>query len=125
MVEHTYCVFEYLYRDAGNFKVFGCLLLEGVFSDVDVVALRRRFESEEFFIAEQLGVPTLYHQLWDECDSEPSDEMDHVWHEFHSVRIASSEDLAAMAVWGKAEDFKTRILGIRQWNESLSINWPV
>lgn len=125
MLDQAYCVFEYLYRDAGNFKVFGSLLLEGVFSDADVVALRRQFVSEVFFIAEQLGVPTLYQQLWDECDSEPSDEMDHVWHEFHSVRAAKNEDLEVMAVWGKAENLKKRILAVQRWNESLSINWPV
>ncbi|TVO50477.1 hypothetical protein [Denitromonas halophila] len=124
MAAEDYCVFEYLYRDAGNFKAHGALLLEGVLSDVDIALLRGRLDGGEFFIAEQIGVPTLYQQLWDECDCEPSDEMDHVWHEFGEIRLASADDLAVLPRWGRANDFKMQLLRIRRWDETLSCNWP-
>lgn len=124
MVAENYCVFEYLYRDAGNFKAHGALLLQGVLSDADIALLRGQLDGGEFFIAEQIGVPTLYQQLWDECDCEPSDEMDHVWHEFGEIRPAGAEDLTLLVCWGRADDFKSRLLGVRRWDESLSINWP-
>lgn len=119
----NYSVFEYLYRDAGNFKAYGAVLLEGVLSTAEVGSLRSHFESGEYFIAEQIGVPTLYQQLWDECGCEPSDEMDHVWHEFDTIRPATPEDMASMPRWGGAADLKNQIVGIQQWDESLSGNW--
>ncbi len=124
MAADAFCVFEYLYRDAGNFKAHGALLLEGVLSDADVAMLVGQFDGSEFFIAEQIGVPTLYQQLWDECDCEPSDEMDHVWHEFDEIRPANADDVGVLPCWGRAEDFKKRVLGIRRWDETLSSNWP-
>lgn len=53
MTANGYCVFEYLYRDAGNYKVWGELLLQGALSDADVECLRERFVGGKYFIAEQ------------------------------------------------------------------------
>ena len=119
-----YSVFEYLYRDAGNFKAYGAVLLEGVLSDTEVDSLCRRFDGGEYFIAEQIGIPTLYQALWDECGCEPSDDMDHVWHEFHAIRLANPDDLSSLQRWGRVADFKDRIARIRRWDEALSRNWP-
>ena len=123
MAASNYCVFEYMYRDAGNFKAFGELLLEGLLSEAEVVKLRSRFESGEFFIAEQLGIPTLYEQLWKECDCGPSADMDHVYHEFIQVRSATEEDLATPKPWGPAAALIAAIENISVWNLSLSRNW--
>lgn len=112
-----------MYRDAGNFKAFGELLLEGLLSEAEVVKLRSRFESGEFFIAEQLGIPTLYEQLWKECDCGPSADMDHVYHEFIQVRSATEEDLATPKPWGPAAALIAAIENISVWNLSLSRNW--
>lgn len=38
MTKH--CVFEYLYRDAGNFKAYGTLLLEGELGSDDIARYR-------------------------------------------------------------------------------------
>ncbi len=124
MAEAGYCVFEYLYRDAGNYKAWGKLLLEGGLSDDDIKALCERFDSGEFFIAEQIGVPTLYQKLWDECGNEHSDELDHIWHEFHCIRPATQDDLKSLMPWGKAATLKATITGVPKWNEALSTNWP-
>ena len=59
-------VFEYLYRDAGNYKVFGDIWLTGALSDQERVALVDSLESGEFFVAEQIGVPPLYEELFRE-----------------------------------------------------------
>jgi hypothetical protein len=59
-----FSVFSYLYRDASNYKAFGLLLLKGTASAGDVETWRQHFESGEFLIAEQLGIPPLYAELW-------------------------------------------------------------
>lgn len=119
-----FSVFEYLYRDASNFKAWGELLLIGKVSEADVTALKNRFDGSEYFIAEQLGIPTLYEALWKECDSSAFDD-DHVWHEFHAVRPAADHDLNALPVWGSAKSLLERVLSVECWNESLSRNWDL
>ena len=59
------CVFEYLYRDASNYKAWGELLLSGMTSQNEIVALRTRLESDTYFVAEQVGLPALYQELWE------------------------------------------------------------
>lgn len=107
MTKH--CVFEYLYRDAGNFKAGGELLLEGELGEADIALLSSKFDSREFFIAEQIGVPTLYETLWQECECDPSEELDHVWHEFCAVRQVTEEDFQRLKPWGSAETLLTNI----------------
>lgn len=123
MTKH--CVFEYLYRDAGNFKVGGELLLSGELDDVDVVLLQSKFDSGEYFIAEQIDVPTLYEILWRECECEPSEELDHVWHEFGAVRLATPEDLQRLKPWGEAKDFLATVARIQTWKPEMSKNWEL
>jgi len=121
MTKH--CIFEYLYRDASNFKVGGEVLLEGELGDADVALLQSKFDSGEFFIAEQIGVPTLYETLWQECECEPSEELDHVWHEFGAVRSATEEDLQSLKPWGTAKDFLASVTKIQTWKLEMSRNW--
>lgn len=59
------CVFEYLYRDASNYKAWGEILLAGVPSQNDIAVLRACLESGEYFVAEQVGIPAVYKELWD------------------------------------------------------------
>jgi len=121
----THCVFEYLYRDAGNFKAWGELLLEGRLEDADLSLLHSRFENGEHFIAEQIGVPTLYEALWQQCRSGPSEEMDHVWHEFSSIREATAEDFTRLKQWGLAKDLLINIASVDAWKLQLSRNWEL
>ena len=60
----AYTVFEYLYRDASNFKAYGSILLRGDFSRDQHNELIQSLEGGEFFIAEQVGMPPLYDLLF-------------------------------------------------------------
>ena len=118
-----FCVFEYLYRDAGNFKAWGALLLKGALIDAQVGEMCSKFEGGKFFIAEQIGVPSLYQELWDYSDG-PT-ESDHVWHEFFALRPAEEIDLVEGAPWGSASALFDAIANVTRWNEQLSPHWEV
>lgn len=77
--------FSYLYRDSGNYKRFNTI----VFSNFDFLAvdeLRKEIDAHlkdgEWFCARKWNVPDLHFAEWDE-------ELDHHWHEFHSVEETS------------------------------------
>src|SRR5690606_3750149 len=95
-------VFEYLYRDAGNYKAWGSLLLTGTVSAEHEAAFRECLDSGEFFVAEQVGVPSLQQELWTLSGGPTED--DHGFHEFHGFRPATGEDLVE-APWGSVEEF--------------------
>ena len=59
---NNYSVFEYLYRDADNFKAFGQLLFSRV-SEEYITELESYFEYGEYFVAEQVNIPALYSKL--------------------------------------------------------------
>ena len=116
-----FCVFEYLYRDADNFKARGALLLKGVLTDTQVAEMRSKFESEEFFIAEQIGVPPLYEELW--AYSGGLTESDHTWHEFFTVRPAETNEFAMRSPWGSANKLFNAVKRVGAWKEQLSPCW--
>lgn len=118
----TWTVFEYLYRDAGNFKAFGSVLLKGRVSDDNRDAIRSRLESGEYFIAEQVGVPPLYEQLY-QWSNGPT-ESDHCWHEFVGIRDVDSPTAGVKSV-GDAAKFVTRFAGVTGWEESLSPHFAI
>lgn len=120
-----YMVFEYLYRDAGNYKAWGELLLEGYLSEAEIERMKARFQDGEFFIPEQIGISSLCEQLWQECQSEPSDELDHVWHEFSEIRAATNEDLARLKLWGEAAALLVSVEKVGAWDLSRSPNWAL
>jgi hypothetical protein len=122
-VVDDYTVIEYLYRDAGNYKAFGELLLIGRIEVSDVAKLCSCFEGGEYFIAEQLAIPTLYESLWAQCESGPSAEHDHVWHEFCGVREAMKEEIATLEPWGSAAALLAALANVNAWDVSLSRNW--
>ena len=118
MVEFS--VFDYCYRDASNYKAWGSLLLQGACSSSDIEGLRNQLDSGEFFIAEQLGIPPLYAELW-ALSGGPSVD-DHVWHTFYALRSATPEETNA-GVFGTVENLLSRIKGVKTWNETLSPHW--
>lgn len=85
--------------------------------------MRSGFEGSEFFIAEQIGVPPLYQELW--AYSDGPTENDHVWHEFFALRPAEESDLTEGAPWGTANALFTAVSGVARWNERLSPHWEV
>jgi hypothetical protein len=113
--------FDYMYRDAGNFKAFGTIILEGQLGAADRALVRSQLSDGEFFIAEQIGVPPLYDDLyrW----SGGVIESDHCWHEFMGFReIAECPE--CYPNWTTAE-FVSRFAAVTDWNESLSPHFAI
>lgn len=118
--EQTHTVFEYLYRDASNYKAYGTLLLRGRFSEEQQAALALSCEGAEYFIAEQVDIPSLCEQLWGHGSGRNED--DHVWHEFIGLREPSAEEQATLEERGALDDLLRRFRAVQQWDLSLSPN---
>ena len=118
----NFCVFEYLYRDASNYKAWGSLVLSGAATESDLEVLATHFESGEFFIAEQLGIPPLYAELW-EFSNGPSID-DHVWHTFYALRPATEDDIKG-PVFDTAKNMISKITAVQNWNQELSPHWDI
>ncbi len=84
--------FEYLYRDAGNYKQYGQVTLKNI-TNLNVTAataiIRSKLIDSEFFYPEKVGVPKI--EVYDF-----NDEIDHEWYEFikfSSTNEDSTEDI--------------------------------
>lgn len=70
--------FEYLYRDAGNYKLWGEVIFTNQ-KNINIDSLESQIKEMlidgEFFIAGKSGLPKLAFQKHD-------DELDHDWNEF-------------------------------------------
>ena len=116
-----YCVFEYIYRDAGNWKTYGALLLTGNAEGVRD-PLRKLFEWEDLFVAEQVGIPSLCDEHFAACGEGPSD-LDHAYHEFVDLRPATEGEVAAMSSAGALDDLMERMRAAAgRWDVTLSPN---
>ncbi|MEO6321988.1 MAG: hypothetical protein ABIR56_14965 [Polaromonas sp.] len=115
-----FSVFEYCYRDASNYKSWGVLLLQGSASGADIEDLQRHFDSDSYFIAEQLCIPPLYAELWAFSAGPTID--DHVWHTFNALRPATAQERKA-PVFDTMENFLKKIKAVQAWNETLSPHW--
>ena len=78
------CCFDYLYRDASNYKGYGSVLLWGEATPENEAAIRAALIDGIYFEAERVGVSTLYHLV--RGDSEADELEDHAWHEFVGIR---------------------------------------
>ena len=75
--------FNYLYRDAGNYKTYGCVVFQNLKSlKIDQIEgiLKSKLIDDLFFDPRNLGVPALSHS---EFSYDP--ELDHSWNEFESL----------------------------------------
>jgi hypothetical protein len=118
---NSFSIFEYLYRDSGNFKVWGALLLSGSSSDEDEAILRSYLEAGELFVAEQVGIPVLYLDLWALSNGRTHE--DHAYHEFVALRPATLDDDLSGHVTNSVLNLLAvfrRNMG--RWNCSLSPN---
>jgi hypothetical protein len=113
-------VFEYLYRDGGNFKTHGRLLLDG-WDEAAEGIIRKCLEWGDQFVAEQIGVPSLCNEHWESVGEGPSD-LDHAFHEFVCLRTPEGDDVS-LPVWGSLEELVSRMrAAARRWNVTLSPN---
>lgn len=116
-----YVVMEYLYRDADNFKAFGQILLSGNITDAYVSEMESLLDSEEFFVAEQVGIPTLYSQLW-EFSNGPT-RADHAFHELSTIRPATDSEVKSTDLWGTTDSLLESFRSVRQkWDCALSVH---
>jgi hypothetical protein len=112
-------LFEYLYRDADNFKAFGSVALDGALSEEELERIRGLLDGDGWFIAEQLGVPPLYQRLY-QWSGGPT-QSDHCWHEFLNVRVVEESEVPSEAECsGGAQKFLEALLTIRSWDEKRS-----
>ena len=82
-------VFEYLYRDGGNFKTQGAVVLRGYQAEAEGVILGCLDWGRQF-VAEQVGIPSLCAAHWIAVGEGPS-ELDHAYHEMLRLRRASAQ----------------------------------
>ena len=115
------CVFEYLYRDASNYKAWGEILLSGIPSQSDVAALRACLESEVYFVAEQVGIPAVYKELWDLSGGRTSE--DHALHEFVALRVATVSERKTFPLFGELSSLLKTFQSVSKWDYSRSPNF--
>jgi len=109
----SYVVFEYLYRDASNYKSYGEILLQGKYNEDEITFLTSHFESGIFFIPEAIDIPELRSQLY-KYGGPNSD--DHDYHEFSSIRVADTNDIAQLKPHGALSDFIAIVIkACRKW----------
>jgi len=121
MIKQTgYTLFEYMYRDASNYKAWGQLLLAGQSYPSDIAALRSTLDSGEYFVAEQVGVPALYEVLWKFTNGSTDD--DHCFHEYVELRAATDDEITKLPVWGSVAKFVSTFTTVKSWNCNLSPN---
>jgi len=117
------CVFEYLYRDASNYKAWGEILLSGFPSQNEIAALRACLESGEYFVAEQVGIPAVYKELWDLSGGPTSD--DHALHEFVALRVATDDERKSLQLFGDLPSLLKTFQTVTTWDYSLSPNFDI
>lgn len=119
-MEPKFTLFEYMYRDAGNFKTAGRLLLSGQDPRAED-AIRQCLDWGDQFVAEQIGVPPLCAEHWEAVGEEPSD-LDHAFHEFLGLRNVEA-DSPGLRVWGSIDRMVQRMQAAAgRWDVSLSPN---
>ena len=116
------CVaFDYLYRDASNYKAFGTVWLCSSLSETEWAELVSCCKNGQFFIAEQVGVPALYNTLFEDGGGPTED--DHAWHMIDGIReqLSLPEDTN---LWGEASTLLCAFRAAKgNWNPELSPNF--
>lgn len=83
--------FEYMYRDAGNWKTFGLIVLDGPTPPDIANTISAALDGGLLFVAEQVDVPPLQQSHIAEYGSSEED-LDHAFHEIVDLRLATSDD---------------------------------
>ncbi|MEO8959646.1 MAG: hypothetical protein ABI304_11930 [Rudaea sp.] len=115
----TACIFEYMYRDASNWKTYGEIMFSGGCTQGLHDELAACCEGNELFVAEQVDVRPLqpaHHIKY----GGPS-ELDHAFHEFKGIRAATADDINRITLMGDLSDFVRRMhISKGRWNCALS-----
>lgn len=97
-----YTVFEYVYRDAANFKAFGEVWLSGILTAAEKEKILYFCDSNEFFVATQIGVDDLLSKI--STYGEFLTTNDHGWHSVIGFRTEDSLHDESI-IWGTTECF--------------------
>lgn len=108
-----YSVFEYLYRDAANWKTWCSVLLGGTISDSDRAGIETKLDSGQFFIPEQIGLKSLVTSSGTCLSNSSAD--DHVWHEFVEFRTATLDEVSSLSLWGTSTELLRLIAVVGKW----------
>jgi hypothetical protein len=108
----TFTAFEYRYRDASNYKVSSRILLSGTLTESDRAEITGKLQDGEYFIAEQVGIPSLRQALYELSDG-PTDD-DHAWHEFDA--IVDEPSPGDEILWGSAAELLLNFQNVENWN---------
>ena len=122
MVDGALSVFVYQYGDADNVSKPGRLLLTGVYDPELEEVIRTACDSREYFVAEQLGVPVLYADLYALSGGPTIDDI--AFHEFISLRPATQEEAHSLSVWSGLVSFVDRFRDVKYWDCTLSPHCP-
>lgn len=98
----NFSVFEYLYRDAANWKTYGEALLTGCWSPSLVARIEAALDGDRLFVAEEVGLPALQAPHAATYGGDPR--LDHAFHEFVQLRPATPEDLLGSGPVCSVED---------------------
>jgi hypothetical protein len=86
-----------------------------------VSGIESLLSNEEFFVAEQIGIPVLYEELW-KYSNGPT-RADHAFHEFIKIREAKSTEVELLSLWGTTKKlFDDADIAAREWDCSLSVH---
>lgn len=118
MTDAHHSVFVYQYGDVDNISKPGHLLLRGNGGTELKEAIRDACDSREYFVAEQIGVPVLYAELYALSGGPTVDDV--AFHEFLDLRTATQEEANSLPVWGDLSSFVNRFCSVRYWDCRLS-----
>lgn len=96
--------FEYLYRDAANYKQFGDVIIAGV---LDAEELYQLLQEELLFIPSKVGLPDLQPKEWSIDD--------HIWHEVENITETTEQATIKMTADQLLECF--RVAHKNKWYE--------
>lgn len=118
MVDGARSVFVYQYGDADNVSKPGRLLLAGTYDSELEEVIREACDSREYFVAEQLGVPVLYAELYALSGGPTIDDV--AFHEFLALRSATPEEARSLPIWGDLVSFVDGFRHVKYWDCRLS-----
>lgn len=117
----AYCVFDYMYRDAANWKTFSQVLLAGQFRSIDVDKIWKALGSDGFLVAEQIGIPALQSEHIDLHGATEEEDLDHAFHQFIALHPAEPGDLSQLKAVGDVVVVVARIqASADRWDCALS-----
>ena len=102
---------SYMYRDAGNNKVYGAAVIQGVLSESQVEWMKSLLARcpENGFIPPKIGLPELREDF--AAGASYDEEMDHCWHEWEGVERteeAITVNLSVDDLLGKFSDIEKK-----------------